>query len=285
MARLSVQKTLNRTLYSETVKVSAISIYPIKGMGSQLLEHALVERRGLRFDRRWMLVDSDGVFLSQRKVGRMATLIPYLLADGLRVSAPDRAPIVIPLEPVPIKRRVTVWRSELDAYGYGDEIDQWFSSALEMPCALVKMEADSIRTTNPDFSLPGDEVSFADGYPVTLASESSLSDLNGRLERPVPMNRFRPNIVIEGIKEPWIEESWARVQVGQVWFRVAKPCGRCLVTTIDQQSGESTGAEPLRTLAVYRRKQSTADFSINLIPERDGAISVGDVITPWPARS
>jgi uncharacterized protein YcbX len=267
------------------MRIESIWVYPIKGAKGCPRSTSPVERRGLRFDRRWMLVDESGLFLSQRKIPAMATLSPTLSDNCLTVSAPGQPDLTLDiLAPGPL-RTVTVWKSEVQAATYPKTINDWFSEALNLSCELVLMPESTIRPTNPDFSQPGDHVSFADGYPLTLASIASLNDLNERLPTPIPMTRFRPNLVAAGIHKPWIEETWDRIRIGPVFYRMAKPCGRCQVTTIDQETGAATGDEPLRTLAKFRKHGPTVDFSVNLIPESAGHVSEGDEITPLATRS
>lgn len=256
--------------------VRSIHLYPVKGLHGIDLDCAWVERRGLRHDRRWMVVGQDGVFRSQRQIPKMATIRTSIADDGLCLQQPFSS-IMIPLEPAGEFVTVRVWRSRVVARAYGSAADRWLTEALGEPVRLVKMTAESRRDCDPAYSLTGDEVSFADGFPVLLTSHASLCDLNSRLSAPVPMSRFRPNVTFEGW-EAWGEDSVARVSVGSVSFRNAKPCGRCLVTTIDQDTGVSTGDEPLRTLAGFRTRANSANFGVNLIPDEEGWIRVGDEI-------
>jgi uncharacterized protein YcbX len=263
------------------MKVESIWIYPVKGMKGRAVSSAIVEPRGFRFDRRWMLVDAGGTFLSQRKIPMMAILAAKVEKSCLIVSAPGAPDLGVDLFGTGPARIVTIWRSEVEANTYDASVDRWFSERLGFPCSLVRMSDSTLRATNPDYSLPGDHVSFADGYPITLATTSSLQDLNARLPEAIGMDRFRPNIVASGVAEPWIEETWKRVRIGSLEYRVAKPCGRCQVTTIDQERGTPTGDEPLRTLATFRPRTPAVNFSINLIPTRSGQIFQGDLISPF----
>ena len=220
-----------------------IHIYPVKGLAGFSPQRAYVERRGLRFDRRWMLVDSEGVFLSQRSQPKMATLKAVANEDCLTIAAPFSS-ICIDRETGGEQRLVRVWRSEVTAICEGERVDKWFGEQLGIECSLVRMPEQTLRQVNPEYGKPDDVVSFADGYPVLLATMESLADLNTRLEQPVPMNRFRPNLVVEGAPCPWAEDDWRTLVVGGISFRNAKPCSRCLVTTIDQATGIPTGTEP-----------------------------------------
>ncbi len=284
--------------------ITEINIYPVKSLKGITLQDAVVEKRGLRFDRRWMLTDLEGMFFTQREAPRMATIDTAVSDDGLTVSAPGMDAIEIP--PLPdegSRQAVTVWGSVVDAIAYNGQVSEWFSDALERKCQLVVMPETSERHVSPQFDTGGDIVSFADGYPLLLIGEASLKDLNDRLiekyhdeeygeHLPLPMNRFRPNVVVKGSKA-FEEDGWAKVRIGETVFRVAKPCARCVMTTIDQSKGEFDGKEPLKTMASYRLGQQvhpgrfeslgqTATavlFGENLIPENPGGIiKVGDQI-------
>ncbi len=259
-----------------SVTVSAIFIYPVKGLHGFRVERAFVERRGLRHDRRWMVVDPQGMFRSQRTLSKMATIRTTVTSDGLVLRQPFSS-LCLPLEPSGPDLTVQVWKSEVSARAYGQETDRWLTEALGEPSRLVKMPPESIRPTDPAYSQSGDQVSFADGFPLLLASDSSLDDLNSRMAAPVPIGRFRPNAVVSG-SEPWDEDNWLTLQLGELRFRNVKPCGRCLVTTIDQDTGVPTGDEPLRTLGTFRKVGNNANFGVNLIPDEEGWIQVGDQV-------
>jgi uncharacterized protein YcbX len=259
--------------------LESIFVYPIKGLRGISRPSARIERRGIEYDRRWMLVDEQGVFLSQRKLPKMAVLQTELTSTHLIVhSGSKNLDLSIDLTFTGPPIEVKIWSSLVTASAYSSTADDWFREVLGLPCRLVRLPDDSVRSPNPEFSKPGDEVSFADGYPVTLASQSSLDALNLQLDTPVPINRFRPNLVFSGADFPWIEDCWERISIGTTIFRVAKPCGRCLVVTIDQTTGEVTGDEPLRTLARFRNSNSAVNFSVHLIPEHSGELSTSDPI-------
>lgn len=257
------------------MKISALHIYPVKGLKGVDVPAAYVERRGLRFDRRYMVVDGDGVFISQRSVPAMALIRTSLDDRGINLRYRNGA-ISIPAQ-TREAIEVRIWNNLVEARLVDRTIDDWLSEALGCHCRLVVMPQETLRPTNPLYSQDGDHVSFADGYPLLLASESSLRDLNERLPQPVPMNRFRPSVVVSGAA-PWDEDGWRAVRIGGVRFRNAKPCGRCLVTTIDQETGVSTGEEPLRTLASFRKNGNNVNFGVNLIPDDEGSIGVGDEV-------
>ena len=197
-------------------------------------------------------------------------------ASALVLSAEGHGQVRIPASQTAAgaRRRVRVWSSEVDALDCGDEVAAWLAAWVGSPVRLVHMPDDVERAVAPEYSQPGDIVGFADGFPLLLATTASLEDLNARLAAPVPMNRFRPNVVVEG-SVPWEEDQWARVTMGAVAFRVAKPCGRCTIITTDQRTGER-GVEPLRTLATFRQEDHKVNFAQNCVPDGAGSIAVGD---------
>jgi uncharacterized protein len=266
-----------------TIRLTALHIYPVKSLGGIGLQQAALTPRGLAHDRRFLVVDADGEFLTQREYSQMATVWVDIDSDTLTLAAPDLDAVEMPLAPPKQPtRKVRVWNSVVDAHSVSTEADRFLSDYLGMACHLVYMPDDSERAVNPEFGRPGDIVSFADGYPFLLASESSLAELNRRIQasggQPVPMNRFRPNLVISGAPTD-AEDTWKEIRVGEAVFRVAKPCTRCQVTTTDQASGEVRGPEPLATLATYRDSQKGVVFGQNLIPTKLANIRVGDEVT------
>lgn len=232
--------------------------------------------RGLTGDRRWLMVDPDGRFLTQREHGVMATLSAHPTPTGIRLCANGAEPLDVAI-PQGSGRPVTIWRDTVEAVDAGDEAAEWLSRRVEMPVRLVHMPDSTLRPVHPDFSQPGDHVSFADGFPLLLANEASLDDLNGRLKEPVPMDRFRPNVTVSGF-DALAEDGWKRVRIGNVTFRAPKLCGRCIVTTTDQETGERLGDEPLKTLSAYRLVGQAAIFGVNLVPDAVGTIHVGDPV-------
>ena len=261
--------------------VTELNIYPVKSTRRISLDESEVLPRGLPWDRRWMLVDATGRFITARQQPRLATVQTALLDGELQVSAAGLQPLRLPL--VPTGRslaRVSVWKDELDAVLAGAQADAWFSGFLGFDCRLVQMTDDLVRGVSPDYGRPGDEVSFADGYPLLLISEASLADLNTRLPQPVEMRRFRPNLVVNG-QLPYAEDGWRRLRVGEVEFEGVKNCSRCIFTTIDPDTGEKhPDQEPLRTLSTYRKRpEGGVFFGQNLIPRSAGVIRVGDRVT------
>ena len=266
------------------LRLRSLHIYPVKGLKGIDLGAALCGDRGLEHDRRWMVVDREGVFMSQREVPRMATVWTDLDDRALTLSAPDRDEIAIPLRPNGGQGvRVRVWRSECDAIAVSPAADAWLSEYLAMDCRLVYMPDSTRRLSNPEFAGPGKLVGFADGYAYLVTTSASLEDLNRRLgaggARPVPMNRFRPNLVVDGAA-PYAEDGWKRLRIGEAILRAVKPCGRCQVPTTDQATGEVTGPEPLATLTTYRNSDLGVLFGMNLVTEKTGTVRVGDAVEP-----
>jgi uncharacterized protein YcbX len=267
------------------ITIAALNVYPVKGLKGIALEHAACTDRGLEHDRRWMVVDPQGQFLTQRSHPRMATVWTDLLPGALALSAPDMPELLVPLRPADGPRmRVQVWRSTCDALPASREADAWLTEYLGVPCRLVYMPDDSQRPSNPEYAGPGKLVGFADGYAYLVVGEESLADLNRRLaargQVALPMNRFRPNIVVRGA-QPYAEDTWRDVRMGSAALRGVKPCGRCEVTTTDQSTGEARGPEPLATLAEYRSSDAFGVmFGMNFVTVGEGRIAVGDAVEP-----
>jgi hypothetical protein len=221
-----------------------------------------------------MVVDPRGQLITQRTYPHLALVRPAIHGDTLRVTAPGMPALELPLDPAPsVTTTVIVWRDACEAVWTGERPAAWFSEALGAPCSLVHMPVDTVRPADPAFAPPGVRVSFADAFPFLLISEESLADLNTRLPAPLPMNRFRPNLVIGGDR-PYVEDSLTSFQLGGIEFRAVKPCGRCVVTTTDQETTER-GFEPLRTLATYRKVGSEVMFGQNVVHLGTGRLSVG----------
>ena len=284
------------------MNISDINIYPVKSLKGIGLAEATVEKRGLRSDRRWMLTDRTGMFFTQRETPKMAAVTTVAGDNGLRFMALGHEPLDVPMKPDSgIRQTVTVWQSTVEGEVYNGRVSEWFSDVLGRECRLVLMPESTERHVSERFDRGGDIVSFADGYPLLLIGEGSLEELNRRIvaggrdahrSSQVTMVRFRPNLVVRG-SEPFAEDGWARIRVGEAVFRVVKPCGRCVMTTIDQATGKFDGKEPLRTLATFRkaidvRPEGYAEFGHgpnsvlfgeNLIPENPGvAVKIGDEV-------
>lgn len=258
-------------------RVSALFVYPIKSCGGVALSEARVVARGLEHDRRWMVVDQAGRFLTQRQLPEMALVRVALHGDELLVAHPrsGRLSLPIELEGDADRRDVTVWRDTLSARIH-PEGSRFFSDALGRSCQLVYMPNDQRRAVNPARARPGDVVSFADGYPLLLLSQSSLADLNARLAEPVGIERFRPNLVIEGAPA-YAEDTWSQMETPELRFRIPKACDRCAIPCVDPATGER-GTEPLRTLATYRKWDGAVWFGANLIHDGPGTLRVGEPV-------
>lgn len=263
--------------------LSEINIYPIKSLKGISLTEAKIERRGLEFDRRWMLVDDKNKFLTQREFPKMATIEVQIAENNLRVSQNGNK-LEIPFVPNGVETaRVKVWSSKCSARIYDDSINEWFSGVLETKCKLVLMPEETRRKVNYFYAVHKDDhVSFADAYPFLLIGENSLADLNSRLKDDLPMNRFRPNFVVKD-SESFAEDGWKKIRIGASVFHIVKPCARCVITTIDQTTGEKNKKEPLKTLAKFRIPKRSVKkkimFGQNLIVENEGDfLRVGDNI-------
>jgi hypothetical protein len=262
--------------------LKSLHIYPVKSCHRVDLDSAELEPWGLAGDRRWLVTDEEGQMRTQRVQPRMALILPaYTGGGGLRLTAPGMPDLELP----PVARArgaaeatVAVWRFTGPAASAGREADEWVSSFLGAPSRLVRMDDTSARPTNPEYSRAEDRVSFADGYPLLLASTTSLSALGDWIVEmggdPVPMTRFRPNVVVDGA-EPWAEDGWKRVRIGEQAFRVVKRCGRCVMTTVDPELGRFAGQQPLKALRRHRREDRAVYFAVNLIPDTVGPLEVG----------
>jgi uncharacterized protein YcbX len=266
---------------TENVTLSGLYVYPIKSCAGISLQRSDLNATGLRHDRRWMLVDETGEFMSQRTHPRMALISVRFAPERMIVSAPDMDELEVPLYPQTGESiDVCVWGDTNRGALVSEEADRWFGEYLEFPCRLVHKPDDDPRLVDSSFAESGDQVGFADGFAFLLISEASLQDLNSRLEEPLPTNRFRPNFVVRGCG-PYAEDGWSQLRIGSVPFRVAEPCPRCAITTVDQETGVR-GKEPLRTLAAYRKSDGEVFFGRNLIQDALGTVQLGDPVEIMP---
>lgn len=257
------------------ITVSSLIYYPIKACRGFEVDSSPVERMGLEHDRRMMVVTPEGEFLTQREQPRLALVTPKLVNGILELSAPDYNSLQIGIQTSGTPWQVNVWKSTgVQAIDQGEEAAAWFSDWLGRPVRLVHIADGYKRLVNEQYVINADDhTSFADGYPILLTSEEGLQDLNSRLESPVPMNRFRPNLVVKGCR-PFEEDNWNRIRIADVELAVVKPCARCEVTTIDKKTLERS-KEPLKTLGKYRRQKLGAIFGQNVIPLNEGMIRLG----------
>lgn len=259
------------------LSISGIYIYPIKSLGGISLEAATLTDRGLQYDRRWMLVDASGRFLSQREIPVLALLQVRLGGKGFLVNPKNdpadqiELPFMLSEGPATV---VTVWDDSCTALVADDHFNDWFSKRLNMPVRLVYMPDETRREVDPRYAQHREITSFSDGYPLLLIGQASLDDLNSRLSAPVPMNRFRPSLVFTG-GEPFEEDRLGKFSINQIRMACVKPCARCVVTTIDQDTAVA-GKDPLKTLAGYRSTENKVLFGQNLLFEGSGIIRLGD---------
>ena len=258
--------------------LSSLHLYPIKSTAPLEVETAVVEPRGLRNDRRWMVVDDGNRFLTGRQLPRLTLVRALPGARGLSLEAPGMPSLQVPFPAIIATVPVVVWKSEVDARPAGAPADAWLSEFLQQPVRLVHMDAGVTRPMTDVHSQLGDEVSFADAFPMLLISRAALDGLNERLAKPVSMLQFRPNLVVDGAVAH-AEDGWKRIRIGAVEFDVAKPCMRCIFTTVDPARGErDPDGEPLRTLVGYRRTADGVAFGQNLIPRSLGTLRIGDAV-------
>ncbi|MFE7516562.1 MOSC domain-containing protein [Streptomyces sp. NPDC057540] len=268
-----------------TPVLRSVHVHPVKSMRALDRTEAEVQPWGLATDRRWAVVDAANKVVTQRRHPLMALATAQPLpGGGVALSAPGRPILEVEVPHPSTTLTMEIFDKPVEAVPADPAAAAWLSAYLDSDVRLVHMDApEHRRPVDPDYALPGETVSFADGYPLLVATTSSLDALNSLVaqgdhadEGPLPMNRFRPNLVVEGTA-PWAEDGWTRLAVGEVTFRVARPCGRCVVTTTNQLTAER-GKEPLRTLARHRKSDGRLIFGQNLVPEHTGTVRVGDAV-------
>ncbi len=257
--------------------LSGLYRYALKSAAGEALHETTLDALGVQGDRRWMVVDAEtGRFLTQRLLAQMTQLqARWLDSSHLQLSAPGMAdlPVAVPDTQAPL-RGVTIWRDSLLVPDAGDQAAQWLSQFLGRACRLVQVSEPRARQIDTAYAEVGDKVAFADGFPLLLIGQASLDDLSARVGRPLPMLRFRPNLVVSG-SEPYAEDSWTRIRIGELEFRVVKGCSRCIMTTLDPSSGErSADREPLTTLKTYREREGEVYFGQNLIACGEGSLTL-----------
>ena len=258
--------------------LSEINIYPIKSLGGISLQSSEVEERGLKYDRRWVLVDESNTFFTQRDFPEMALINVSVENSGLKLKHKTKTfkPLFIPYDFEYSKTdKVVIWDDTVVGEFYNSYIDEWFSDILGIKCHLVKMPESTERVVDKAYA-KNKIVSFADGYPFMIIGQASLDDLNSRMEVPLPMNRFRTNFVFTG-GGPYEEDNWKIFKLGDVKFQAVKPCARCVITTTDQDTAERF-KEPLLTLSKFRNFNNKVMFGMNLVCESTGMVKVGDII-------
>ena len=268
-------------------QLKSIHVHPVKAFRGTAPREAVVEPWGLAGDRRWALIDDGGKVVTQRQQPRLALAAAELLpGGGVRLSAPGMDPLAVPVPTTAGTVPMQIFRDKVEAVlAEDDAAHAWCSAFLGTDARLVHMDDPRIRRpVDPEYALPGETVGFADGYPLLVTTTASLDALNSLIARgdhadegPLPMNRFRPNVVVSGTAA-WAEDDWSRIAIGEVTFRVPKKCGRCVVTTTDQATAER-GREPLHTLGRHRRLEGKLVFGQNMVPLSRGTIRVGDPVT------
>jgi uncharacterized protein len=260
-------------------KLSEINIYPVKSLGGISLNEAEVTDRGLKYDRRWMIVNNEEKFLTQRTNPELALLKTKISHNKLILShkAKDISPLVIPINSkITETTIVNIWNDLVSALLVGKYADEWLSDVLGSKCKMVFMPEETERFVDRSYASQNEIVSFADAFPFLIIGQSSLDDLNSRLQEKLPMNRFRPNFVFNAGK-PFEEDNWKKFKIGEVIFEAVKPCSRCVTTTIDQENAAKSD-EPLKTLSSYRMVNNKVTFGMNLIHEGTGILRIGDEI-------
>lgn len=264
----------------EERRITQIWIYPVKSLAGVRLTEARVMPKGLAHDRRWMLVDGEGRFLTQREHPEMALLRVTLQGSRVTVMGRKRAD-TITLDLTGAAQgdvlKVQIWDDEVEAVEVSPEFSKWFSDELGMDCRLVFFPEPNRRDVDPDYANRGEQVSLADGYPFLIIGQASLDLLNAKLPEALPMRRFRPNFVFSG-SHPHEEDAWKLVKIGGVGFEGKKKCGRCVLTTVDPETG-TKGPEPLKTLATYRKENNGIYFGENLVALEEGWVREGDKVT------
>lgn len=265
------------------MRLHSLHLYPLKSAAGLTVDALAIEPRGPRFDRRWLVVDAEGRFVTARAVPELVLIRAELDGDGLRLSAPERPSLAVaPPSPAAPRIAVTVWKDQVEAPLADATAHAWLSACLRRDVRLVWMDADVRRPVDPIYGRNGDEVSFADGYPLLLISQAAVDGLNTRLaaagRAPVTMAHFRPNLVVAGA-EAHAEDGWRRLRIGEVVFDAVKPCTRCVFTTVDPALGRRRDdGEPLETLKTYRRTPAGVTFGMNLIARGSGTVRTGDAV-------
>jgi hypothetical protein len=258
------------------MKLTDITIYPVKSFAGISLSSIKVDRFGPQGDRRWMVVNAAGSFVTQREVPQMAQVAVAPGQERIRLEC-DGSTITVPVPGVGVPgRQVRVWDDLVISLDAGDNAAAWLSGHLAMKCRLVFMPEDTVRRVDGAYASEGETVGFADGFPLLLISQASLDDLNCRLPAPVPMNRFRPNLVISGC-EPFAEDDWRRIRIGEMEFDVAKACSRCVIPSIIQETAQRD-PHINRTLASFRRINGQIYFGQNLLYQETGQLRTGDSV-------
>lgn len=261
------------------ITLSGICVYPIKSCGGTGLDWGEIDAFGLRDDRRWMVATPSGELISQRQCPELAQVRVTVTPPHLRVTAPEMPELVLPREPQGGRpASVQIWGDHVAAVLPDHRADEWFSRVAGQECVLAYMPDAVVRPLDPVYATDGGRTGFADAFPFLLVGEASLGDLNRRLVTPLPMDRFRPNLIVNG-SEPFAEDGWGRFRIGDIPMQAVKDCARCVITTTDQTTGQRMGDEPLRTLATFRHQARGVVFGQNVVHYGTGMVRVGDVVS------
>lgn len=257
--------------------LTQINIFPLKSAAKISLQSTRLDRFGLSGDRRWMVVDRSGEFMTGRRFPALLRIGVLSLEEGLVLQALGSNDLQVDKPDSSIaSSSVTVWDDRVEAQDCGDEAAHWLSEVLSVPCRLIYMGAHVNRQVDENYASKGVVTSFADGFPLLLIGEASLIDLNERLADPVSMDRFRPNLVVS-TEDPFVEDRWRKIRIGQIELSLVKPCGRCIMVTVNPETG-LTGKEPLKTLASYRRQGGEVMFGQNALHHNEGGMQLGDSV-------
>jgi len=260
--------------------ISKLSIYPVKSTKGIDLNSMPLTKTGPEYDRRWMVIDDNGKFITQRKHAMMCLIETQLSENSLILRAPNMSELVLPLNTSYSQYALLhseVWGTEVSGYDCGNEAAQWLSDFLGRTCRLITMPDSIERRVDPNFAKHGELVAYADGFPLLVVSQASLDDFNNKLDAPIAMERFRPNIVISGC-EPYAEDSWQTLNVAGIELSLVKPCSRCIIPSIDPQTAEKQ-MQVNEALMQYRRRDRKTFFGQNAIHHGLGRLRVGDHVT------
>ena len=255
------------------ITVSDLSIYPVKSCREIKLTSTNVGSFGLDNDRRWMVVDENGVMLTQRKISEMCLIHVELSESGITLNKLSNESLFVPYPIAQKKVTTKIWQDTCQAYDAGEDAALWLSNVLSLKCRLVYFPDNEFRQVDLDYANEGEKTAFSDGFPILLISEASLNDLNSRLKTPVTMQRFRPNIVVSGCL-PFSEDNWKKIQIGDIVFRIVKPCSRCVIPNVNIETGLREN-EPIKTLSTYRKRDRKIYFGQNVIANNFGELKVG----------
>ncbi len=266
------------------MRVESLHIYPVKSCRGMDVGEATLDRLGFVGDRRYMIVDPENRFITAREYPRLVLVSTTLRESIVCLEAPGMPSLCFEPPTGNTLRSVRVWEDDCEAMDADDSAAVWFSRYLGFPVRLVHTKNEFHRLIDSTYNPGGRHVHFGDAYPLMVMSSASLEDLNSRLDQPLPMRRFRPSLVISGCR-PFEEDTWRTIRIGSIECRVVKPCSRCVLTTVDPETGDK-GHEPLRTLSTYRRApDGKINFGQNVIHDAEGTIRVGDAVEVLEARS